>query len=690
MSDPSSSPSSAPPAQFASPSEPAAAPPQPAPAAAAAPAENQENDHPDPATSQEDHVSSGEDAAAPNEEENSPDWKIKGMLYILGLDSLISLVFLAPWLPWIQHAEDASTHYTFASSLTDLAILAAIRVFCGGLSLLISYWKAEVPPEYHFDLHHPNGELKSQEELDQEALEEPFGPWCWRFLTRPSFTAEFVSVLTQMWCIAKCLVRMNLEIGTLQDAEPFHPLFWLCILCTAVLSAVEATYLETVGKLAAEYGQEQESQTTPSFFRTISSQLLAPLLEDQDEEQPPAGGGDDDEDAVNPSEEDDENQRAVSDIKADTEYKANWGDLLMMCYPDVHLICVAFVFLLFAAFAQVLIPRYLGKILDALAAAFGNPDGNPDRGMSMWDVPHFMINVKLLVVASVCAGVFAGMRGSIFVSSLEKEKATMHVAVTYSSNMISCLPFFVQTVVGARVNVRLRVKLMDALLSQDIGFFDITKTGDITSRLSSDTTLVGDQVSLNVNVFLRSVVQAIGVLLFMFVVSWQLSILAFISVPLITLLSKWYGNYVRLLTKLMQKKLADGNSVSEAALGSMATVRAFDAAVSELEAFESYMSKYLHFTRKAAVAYFGYATLSTSLPELVFAVVGTHKCGFQSPLFPMFVSHTLISHLLVLCRCSFLWRNACEEWRFDEWTACQLSSVSSVPVGRFLNDWLGL
>ena len=77
------------------------------------------------------------------------------------------------------------------------------------------------------------------------------------------------------------------------------------------------------------------------------------------------------------------------------------------------------------------------------------------------------------------------------------------------------IDLFFQTVVGARINVRLRVKLMDALLSQDIGFFDITKTGDITSRLSSDTTLVGDQISMNVNVFLRSVVQAVGVLLFM-------------------------------------------------------------------------------------------------------------------------------------------------------------------------------
>ena len=94
----------------------------------------------------------------------------------------------------------------------------------------------------------------------------------------------------------------------------------------------------------------------------------------------------------------------------------------------------------------------------------------------------------------------------------------------------------------------------------EIGFFDTTKTGDLTSRLSSDTQLVGDQVTLNVNVFLRSLVQAIGVLIFMFVVSWQLSILAFISVPAVTILSKWYGHFVRTLTKVMQKKVSQSEA----------------------------------------------------------------------------------------------------------------------------------
>jgi ATP-binding cassette subfamily B (MDR/TAP) protein 9 len=81
-----------------------------------------------------------------------------------------------------------------------------------------------------------------------------------------------------------------------------------------------------------------------------------------------------------------------------------------------------------------------------------------------------MNNVKKLIVVSILSGVFSGVRGSIFM------------------------------VVGGRVNVRLRLRLMSALLTYEQGFFDLTKTGDITSRLSSDTTLVGDQVTLNVNV----------------------------------------------------------------------------------------------------------------------------------------------------------------------------------------------
>lgn len=69
--------------------------------------------------------------------------------------------------------------------------------------------------------------------------------------------------------------------------------------------------------------------------------------------------------------------------------------------------------------------------------------------------------------------------------------------------------------------------------------------GEITSRLSADTTTVSDQICLNLNVGLRSLTQAAMVLVFMFRASWRLSIVTFIMIPAIILITKVYGAYYR-------------------------------------------------------------------------------------------------------------------------------------------------
>lgn len=557
-----------------------------------------------------DNDSDGSEASVVSKADRRKLWMFLGTLVF---DAVFSVLILTPFVKALWRPLNETSHYTVYGSLFDFSILAAFRLVTAGLGLFVSHASGFDPPEFPFPTHHPNGDKKSREELEFEVLEEGFLPWICRFLKRPSFLAELLALVAQVWCVVKSLARMNEEIGIYQSKASMHPLFWIAVLVTTILAVVEASYLESMCRVAGRIGKGQsgEGGETRGFLRSLSSTLSLPLLANEHAPDQGDGGAEDGNEAM---EEDPAEVRGMSDIGPDSDYKASWTDLITITAPDVVLIMFAFLFLLLAAISQVFIPRFLGNILDLLAHEFR--DGG-NRDVNMWDVPGFMVNVRLLVIASVLAGVFSGLRGSIF------------------------------TVVGGRVNVRLRVQLMDALLAQDIGFFDVTKTGDITSRLSSDTTLVGkcgkvvncdtsmvvlsnlvedhvlsgDQVTLNVNVFLRSLVQALGVLGFMFFLSWQLSILAFISVPLITILSKWYGMFVRSLTKLMQKKLADGNSCSEAALGSMSTVRTFDAAESELEDFEQCMKQYLHLNLRSAVAYCGYAAFTTSLPQLVFAVV---------------------------------------------------------------------
>lgn len=524
-------------------------------------------------------------------EQGPSQWKVLLFLFVLFADAASTILLTIPFFSWTKEYE-ASDGYTLHGSFIDLTILAAIRIITSLYSIFRNYCSSRVPIESPFELYHPNGDRKTREELENESLEEPWGPWWRRCLWRSSLAAEVAGLVTSLLCVVKCLARLNVELGLFDDAASFHPLFWLTLLFTAIFSVIESLNLESISLLANTCGRHRRGRTSGAgWMRRIGSNLSVPLLSAQvtpsGEDDVELGEGEEEEEGdeeLSP-----EAVRGSSDITGDAVYKAKWSDLLALTYPDLNLIALAFIFLLLASAAQIYIPTFTGKILDALTKAFS--DDKDHSKIPIWQVPGFISNVVRLVLASIACGVFSGIRGSIF------------------------------TLVGGRVNIRLRVRLMDSLLAQDIGFFDVTKTGDITSRLSSDTTLVGDQISLNVNVFLRSLVQVIGVLLFMFVLSWQLALLAFISVPVITALSKIYGEYVRKLTKLMQKKLADGNSTAEAAISSMATVRAFDAGESELVEFENSLKAYLSLNRRSAFAYFGYATCVTSLPNLVTAVV---------------------------------------------------------------------
>jgi len=317
-----------------------------------------------------------------------------------------------------------------------MAILAGLRILSGLVSLVISYETAYVRPEFQFSLTHPNGDKKSREELESEALEEPFLPWFRRLISRPAFSCEVLCLVTQILAIAKCMGRLDVEVGRYEDARPTHPLFWIAVALSSFMSVVELSYVDFMGQLAAMYGKSCVENSQPTFFRRVGSHLSIPLLSaDDDEEEPAAANDTASADDVEEGRPDPSMEVGTSDISGDARYKAGWSDLLHVCSPDVWYIVFAFVFLLLAAVAQVFIPRFTGKILDSLASAFAN-DKHDGKAIPVVDVPGFVTNVKCLVLASIFCGIFSAARGSIF------------------------------TVVGGRVNVRLRVQLMDSLLSQ--------------------------------------------------------------------------------------------------------------------------------------------------------------------------------------------------------------------------------
>ncbi|VDO54508.1 unnamed protein product [Haemonchus placei] len=143
----------------------------------------------------------------------------------------------------------------------------------------------------------------------------------------------------------------------------------------------------------------------------------------------------------------------------------------------------------------------------------------------------------------------------------------------------------------SRINRSLRHDLFTGLVRQDVAFFDAHKTGEITSRLAADCQTMSDTVAMNVNVFLRNAVMLMGSMIFMMTLSWRLSLITFILVPIIFVASKIFGSYYDVLS-------------------TMRTVRSFACEEVEGDRFYVKLTKTLNVTKTKAIAYIGFLWVS--------------------------------------------------------------------------------
>eukprot|EP00062_Callorhinchus_milii_P027016 gi/632989819/ref/XP_007883851.1/ PREDICTED: antigen peptide transporter 2-like [Callorhinchus milii] len=82
-------------------------------------------------------------------------------------------------------------------------------------------------------------------------------------------------------------------------------------------------------------------------------------------------------------------------------------------------------------------------------------------------------------------------------------------------------------------------------------------------------------VALNINVLLRSLVKTIGILSFMFSLSWQLTLLTLIETPLTAIIQKLYNQYHQKLLTQVQDSIAYSSELAAETVSGIRTVRSF-------------------------------------------------------------------------------------------------------------------
>uniref|UniRef100_A0A914W7W3 ATP-binding cassette sub-family B member 9 n=1 Tax=Plectus sambesii TaxID=2011161 RepID=A0A914W7W3_9BILA len=236
--------------------------------------------------------------------------------------------------------------------------------------------------------------------------------------------------------------------------------------------------------------------------------------------------------------------------------------LLQYCRREWVWHMSGFTWLFLYSISRIVVPYYTGQVIATVVAT------------RSYD--NLLDSVKVMTVISVASAIFGGFRGGSF-------------EYCY-----------------AKINRAIRGDLFTSLVHQEVGFYDANKTGEVTSRLTADCQTMSDTVALNVNVFLRNIVMMGGSMIFMFMLSWRLSLVTFIAVPIIFLASKIFGTYYDILSERTQDSVAKANDVAEEVLSTMRTVRSFACENVESDRYYGFLTITLGIVKVKAFAYIGF------------------------------------------------------------------------------------
>ncbi|MDM7982970.1 MAG: ABC transporter transmembrane domain-containing protein [Maricaulis sp.] len=141
--------------------------------------------------------------------------------------------------------------------------------------------------------------------------------------------------------------------------------------------------------------------------------------------------------------------------------------------------------------------------------------------------------------------------------------------------LVSALRFYFISRLGERVVADLRKNVFNHLLSLSPAFYVSTRTGEVLSRLTTDTTLIQTVVGSSVSVAIRTVVTTGGAMALMVVVNWQLSLMVLALGPVILGPIMIFGRRVQRFSRDSQDTLADASARASESLTAIETVQAF-------------------------------------------------------------------------------------------------------------------
>jgi ATP-binding cassette subfamily B protein len=148
-------------------------------------------------------------------------------------------------------------------------------------------------------------------------------------------------------------------------------------------------------------------------------------------------------------------------------------------------------------------------------------------------------------------------------------------AVTVALAVFTAARFYMVSWIGERVTADLRRAVYAHVLRLSPQFFETLKTGEILSRLTSDTTVVQSAVGSSISMGLRSAVMALGAMGMLIATNPLLMLTVVGIIALVVLPALWIGRRVRRLSRASQDRIADTSGIAGEVINAVAVVQSY-------------------------------------------------------------------------------------------------------------------
>ncbi len=151
--------------------------------------------------------------------------------------------------------------------------------------------------------------------------------------------------------------------------------------------------------------------------------------------------------------------------------------------------------------------------------------------------------------------------------------------------------FYLVSWLGERVSADIRLAVFNHVITLHPSYFETNGSGDIMSRITTDTTLLQSIIGSSFSMAIRSVLMLLGALVMLFATNIKLTFIVLLSVPFILVPILFYGRKVRKLSRKSQDSMADVGSYAGEAIEHIKTVQSYTHEQHERRSFAEEVEK---------------------------------------------------------------------------------------------------